>query len=74
MRKAVDELSVFVCEQLKDKGKEITNVLDLYIYIHERGLAKIIENDELSVSTKKIANRLDKYLLNRRTDVVYGDE
>ncbi len=69
-RKAVDELSVFVCEQLKDKGKEITNVLDLYIYIHERGLAKIIENEELSVATKKIANRLDKYLLNRRTDMV----
>ncbi|MCK7486598.1 MAG: hypothetical protein MZU97_14605 [Bacillus subtilis] len=61
---------MFVCEQLKDRGKEITNVLDLYIYIHERGLAKIIENEELSVATKKIANRLDKYLLNRRTDMV----
>lgn len=69
-RKAVDELSVFVCEQLKEHGKDITNVLDLYIYIHERGLAKIIENEELSTSTKKIANRLDKYLLNRRTDMV----
>jgi len=69
-RKAVDELAVFVCEQLKDRGKDITNVLDLYIYIHERGLPKIIENDELSVATKKIANRLDKYLLNRRTDMV----
>ncbi|MFA5007343.1 MAG: hypothetical protein WC509_07730 [Candidatus Izemoplasmatales bacterium] len=69
-RKAVDELSVFVCEQLKEHGKDITNVLDLYIYIHERGLAKIIDNEELSTSTKKIANRLDKYLLNRRTDMV----
>jgi len=69
-RKAVDELSVFVCEQLREHGRDITNVLDLYIYIHERGLGKIIENEELSTATKKIANRLDKYLLNRRTDMV----
>ncbi|MFH0992787.1 MAG: hypothetical protein V1761_00390 [bacterium] len=69
-RRAVDEISVFVAEQLKEHGKEITNVLDLYIYIHERGLPKILENEEMSVATKKIANRLDKYLLNRRTDMV----
>jgi hypothetical protein len=69
-RKAVGEIAVFVCEQLKERGKDITNVLDLYVYIHERGLPKIIESEELSTATKKIANRLDKYLLNRRSDLV----
>ncbi|MBU1145011.1 MAG: hypothetical protein KJ971_04025 [Firmicutes bacterium] len=68
-QKAADELSVFISEQFNENGKEITNVLDLYIYIHEKGLTKILENEEISVSMKKIANRLDKYLLNQRTEM-----
>ncbi len=69
-QKAVNEISVFVYEQFRDKGKEIGNVLDLYIYIHEKGLDHILHSEELSVATKKVANRLNKYLLNRRTSMV----
>lgn len=65
----VDEIGVFIAEQVRESGKEITNVFDLYLYIHERGLQKILENDEISVSMKKTAARLDKYLLDRRTDM-----
>lgn len=68
-QKAADELAVFIYEQFAENGKEITNVLDLYIYIHERGLDKILSNDEFSVSTKKIANRLSKYMLDQRTEM-----
>lgn len=68
-QKAADELATFIYEQFKDNGREITNVLDLYIYIHERGLEKILENEEFSVSTKKIANRLSKYMIDQRTEM-----
>ncbi len=68
-QKAADELSTFIYEQYRENGREITNVLDLYIYTHERGLDKILENDEFSVSTKKIANRLNKYMLDQRTEM-----
>jgi len=68
-QKAADELATFIYEQFKDNGREITNVLDLYIYIHERGLEKILENEEFSVSTKKIANRLSKYMIDQRSEM-----
>ncbi|MDP2425430.1 MAG: hypothetical protein Q8M70_03585 [bacterium] len=69
-QKVADELAIFIAEQFRENGKEITNVLDLYLYIHERGLAHILENDDFSVAMKKIANRLDKYLLNHRSDMM----
>lgn len=68
-QKAVDELSVFIAEQYRENGKEITNVLDLYLYIHEKGLDKILDNEEISITMKKIANRLDKYMLNKRSEL-----
>jgi hypothetical protein len=67
---AVQEVSVFIYEQFKEVGKEITNVLDLYIYIHEKGIDHILQSEELSVSTKKVAVRLQKYLLNKRTNMI----
>ncbi|MBU0997610.1 MAG: hypothetical protein KKE16_06125 [Firmicutes bacterium] len=68
-QKAADELSAFIYEQFNQSGKDIINVLDLYLYIHERGIEKILENEEFSISTKKIANRLSKYLLDQRTEM-----
>lgn len=68
-QKAADELSAFIYEQFRYSGKDIVNVLDLYLYIHERGIEKILDNDEFSVSTKKIANRLSKYMLDQRTEM-----
>ncbi|MBN2503937.1 MAG: hypothetical protein JXB20_01180 [Bacilli bacterium] len=68
-QKAVSEISVFIAEQIKDSGKDIINVFDLYLYLHEKGIDKILDNEEISVSMKKTANRLNKYLLNQRTDM-----
>lgn len=68
-QKAVGDVAIFLSEHFREDGKEILNVRDLYLYIHERGLKRILENDEFSVSTKKIANRLEKFLLNGRTDM-----
>lgn len=68
-QRAADELSAFIYEQFKADGRDITNVLDLYLYIHERGLERILEHDEFSIATKKIANRLSKYMLDQRTEM-----
>lgn len=68
-QQAASELSQFISEQIMKDGKEIVNLFDLYVYIHEKGLSKIIENPEISVAMKKTANMLGKYLLNENTDM-----
>lgn len=68
-QKAALELSQFISEQIMKDGKEIVNLIDLYVYTHEKGLTQIIENPEISVAMKKTANMLGKYLLNENTDM-----
>ncbi|MBI9010139.1 MAG: hypothetical protein JEZ05_08960 [Tenericutes bacterium] len=68
-QQAAFELSQFISEQIMKDGKEIVNLIDLYVYIHEKGLTDIIENQEISVAMKKTANMLGKYLLNQNTDM-----
>ncbi len=68
-QKAAFELSEFIAEQILRDGKEIINLMDLYVYIHERGLAQIIDNPEISNAMKKTSNMLGKYLLSENTDM-----
>lgn len=68
-QKCTMELSQFIAEQILKDGKQIVNLIDLYIYIHEKGLESILKNDEISVALKKNANILGKYLLNQNTDM-----
>lgn len=63
------ELSQFIAEQILKDGKQIVNLLDLYIYIHEKGLESILKNEEVSIALKKNANILGKYLINQNTDM-----
>ena len=69
-QKLVSELAVFTSEQIKESGKEILNLFDLYLYIHEKGLPKILAHEEISVVMKKTADHLNKYVLNRRSDMI----
>ena len=69
-QQAANEAAIFIAEQYREHGKDILNVLDLYLYIHERGLAHIVENDDFSIPMKRIASRLDKYLLNKKSDMM----
>lgn len=68
-QKAAFELSEFIAKQILKDGKEIINLIDLYIYIHEKGLNYLLDNDEISTSMKKISNMLGKYLLSENTDM-----
>lgn len=69
-QKLVSELAVFTSEQIKESGKDILNLFNLYLYLHEKGLEKILANEEISVSMKKTADHLNKYVLNRRSDMI----
>lgn len=68
-QKAAFELSRFIAEQIVKDGKEIVNLIDLYIYIHEKELDNILENEEISLSMKKTANSLKKYLFYENSDM-----
>lgn len=68
-QKTAFELSEFVAQQVLKDGKEIVNLIDLYIYIHEKGLDAVLKNDEISVAMKKSSNILGKYLLNQNSDM-----
>lgn len=69
-QKLASELAVFTSEQIKESGKDILNLFNLYLYLHEKGLEKILANEEISVSMKKTADHLNKYVLNRRSDMI----
>ncbi len=68
-QKAAFELSQFIAEQILKDGKEIVNLIDLYIYIHEKGLENILSHEEISLSMKKTANSLKKYLFYENSDM-----
>ncbi len=68
-QQAAFELSQFIAEQIFKEGKEIVNLMDLYIYIHQKGLNNIIENPEISLAMKKTSNLLSKYQLNENSDM-----
>ncbi len=68
-QKAAFELSEFIAQQIIKDGKDIVNLIDLYIYIHERGLDAILNNEEISVAMKKTSNILGRYLLNENSDM-----
>jgi hypothetical protein len=69
-QKAVVEISKFVAQQILKDGKEIVNIVDLYVYIHEKGLDAILNNKEVSIALKRNANMLGKYLLNENSDML----
>jgi hypothetical protein len=68
-QKAAFELSEFIAQQITKDGKDIVNLIDLYIYIHERGLDAILNNEEISVAMKKTSNILGRYLLSENSDM-----
>ncbi|MCF7924538.1 MAG: hypothetical protein K9L64_05520 [Candidatus Izimaplasma sp.] len=68
-QKAVFEISEFIAKQIMKDGEEIINVADLYVYIHEKGIDTIIDNEEISINMKKTTDSLKKYLLNDNSDL-----
>ena len=68
-QKCAFELGEFISQQILKDGKQIRNLIDLYVYIHEKGLENILKNNEISIAMKKSSNILGKYLLNQNSDM-----
>ncbi len=68
-QKAAFELSQFISEQVLKDGSEIANLIDLYIYIHEKGLENILNNEEISMAMKQTSDSLKKYLFYENSDM-----
>ncbi|QWB99906.1 hypothetical protein KHQ88_07145 [Mycoplasmatota bacterium] len=68
-QKAVFETSEFIAKQILKDGSEIKNIVDLYIYIHEKGFESILDNEEISINMKKTTDSLRKYIINDNSDL-----
>lgn len=69
-QKAVNELSVFVNEFFEEQGTDISEVVEYYFFIHETNIEGVINDKSLPNETRKYAQELEKYLLNRRSELV----
>lgn len=68
-QEAVFEISEFIAKQLYKDGSEIKNVVDLYFYMHDVGFKTILDNEDISVTMKKVTDNLKKYMINDNSDL-----
>ena len=69
-QKAVNELAVFVNEFFEEEGTEISEVVEYYFFIHDADIEDVIKDKSLQNETRKYAQELQKYLLNKRSELI----
>ena len=69
-QKAVNELAVFVNEFFEEDGTEISEVVEYYFFIHDTDIEDVINDKSLQNETRKYAQELQKYLLNKRSELI----
>lgn len=69
-QKAVHELSVFINEFFEEEGKDIAEAVEFYFFIHDAEVDEVINDEELPSITRRYAKEFEKYLLNRRSELV----
>lgn len=69
-QQVVSELSVFINEFFEEDGNNIAEVVEFYFFIHDQDISTIINDDDISIVTRKFAVELQKYLLNERSELV----
>jgi hypothetical protein len=69
-QQTVSELCLFVNEFFEKDANNITEVVEYYFFLHEQEVDDIVQNKSLSITARRYANELEKYLLNRRSELV----
>jgi len=69
-QETVSEISVFINEFFEEDAKNIAEVVEYYFFLHDQKVEEIVENKQLSVTARKYAIQLNKYLLNYRSELV----
>jgi hypothetical protein len=69
-QQTVSELCLFVNEFFEKDANNITEVVEYYFFLHEQEVDDIVQNKSLSITARRYANELEKYLLNRKSELV----
>ena len=62
-QQTVSEISIFINEFFEDEGDNIAEVVEYYFFLHSQDVGEIIQNDEASLTARRYASQLQKYLL-----------
>lgn len=69
-QQTVSEISVFVNEFFEEDAKGIAEVVEYYFFLHDQDIEGVVENEDLSITARRYASQLNKYLLNTRSELV----
>ncbi len=69
-QQTVSEICVFINEFFEKDADNIAEVVEYYFFLHDQEVDHVIENKELSITARRYASQLSKYLLNQRTEMV----
>lgn len=68
-QQTISELAVFLNEFYEEKGEDIAELVEYYFFLHSQDLEQVLNNEDASKEAKEFAKQLEKYLLNKRTEL-----
>lgn len=69
-QQTVSELSIFINEFFEDDAQKVSEAVEYYFFLHTQDIQDIIENKTASVIAKRYALQFDKYLINKRSELM----
>jgi len=69
-QQTVSELSIFINEFFEDDAQKISEAVEYYFFLHTQEVEDVIENKNASIMAKRYALQFDKYLMNKRTELM----
>ena len=69
-QQTVSELSIFINEFFEDDAQKVSEAVEYYFFLHTQEIQDIVENKNASVIAKRYAIQFDKYLINKRTELM----
>lgn len=69
-QKTIHEISVFINEFFEESGKDIAEAVEFYFFIHDADIEDVVSDDNLPTVTRKYAKEFEKYVLNKRSELV----
>ena len=68
-QQTISELAVFLNEFYEEDGEDIAELVEYYFFLHSQDLSQVLENEDASEEAKEFAQQLEKYFLNKRTEL-----
>ncbi len=68
-QQTIGELCIFINEFFEEDAAKITEVVEYYFFLHGQEIEEIVGNKNASVTARRYALQLEKYLLDRRSEL-----